>query len=169
MAPSRIASPPLPALLWKTRPMPVPTRRLISSTVSPKSRIRRDLFPNQTLWTSVRESMLGHRALNVEDYFTILKRRWWIICIPAVIVPVLAVGATYFITTVSVAGADLIDQQKVPTDVDKAARYRRYPDPSDPDHRADREPLNSGSIITKYNLYASQHISMEARNATLSV
>ncbi len=36
-APSRITSPLTRALRWKTRPMPVPTRRLISSTVYPKS------------------------------------------------------------------------------------------------------------------------------------
>ncbi len=61
--------------------------------------------------------MLGHRVLNVEDYLTILKRRWWIIAIPMIILPIVAVVATYFITPQYVSQTViLIDQQKVPTD-----------------------------------------------------
>ena len=59
--------------------------------------------------------MLGHRALNVEDYLTILKRRWWIILIPAIIAPIIAVGVTYFLTPqYDSSTLVLIDQQKVP-------------------------------------------------------
>ena len=36
--------------------------------------------------------MLGHRALTMEDYGAILKRRWWIIVIPAVVLPIVAVA-----------------------------------------------------------------------------
>ena len=108
--------------------------------------------------------MLGHRALNAEDYFTILKRRWWIICIPAVIIPILAVGATYFITPQYQSQAQiLIDEQKVPTDVVKPLdtgdiQSRLALITAQIESRSTLEP-----IITKYNLYASQHLSMEAR------
>ena len=31
--------------------------------------------------------MLGHRTLTVEDYITVLKRRWWILAIPGAYFP----------------------------------------------------------------------------------
>ena len=37
--------------------------------------------------------MLGHRTLTLQDYSTILKRRWWIIAIPAIIGTVLGAFA----------------------------------------------------------------------------
>ena len=59
--------------------------------------------------------MLGHRTLNVEDYLTMLKRRWWIIVIPAIILPIIGVGITFFIPPDYVSETlVLIDQQKVP-------------------------------------------------------
>ena len=62
--------------------------------------------------------MLGHRALNLEDYTTILKRRWWLVLIPAMILPIGAVGLTYVIPPRYVSQTLLlIDQQKVPTDL----------------------------------------------------
>lgn len=108
--------------------------------------------------------MLGHRTLNVEDYVTILKRRWWIIMIPAIILPVLAVGATYFITPQYVSNTlVLIDQQKVPGDfvkpvVTEALDSRLAYMTEQILSRSSIEP-----IITKYNLYADQHLSMDAR------
>lgn len=41
--------------------------------------------------------MLGHRALNFEDYLTILKRRAWIIAIPAIILPFIAYGVSHMV------------------------------------------------------------------------
>ncbi|HEY2859123.1 MAG TPA: Wzz/FepE/Etk N-terminal domain-containing protein, partial [Terracidiphilus sp.] len=108
--------------------------------------------------------MLGHRTLNVEDYLTILKRRWWVVCIPAVLVPIVAVGATYFITPkYDSTSLILIDQQKVSTDVVKPLdigdlQTRLALITTQIESRSTLEP-----IITKYNLYASQHMSMEAR------
>ena len=61
--------------------------------------------------------MLGHRTLNVEDYLSILKRRWWIIVLFTVVFTIGAIGFTYFVTPKYVSETlVLIDQQKVPTD-----------------------------------------------------
>jgi polysaccharide chain length determinant protein (PEP-CTERM system associated) len=108
--------------------------------------------------------MLGHRTLNVEDYVTILKRRWWIILIPALILPVIAVGATYLMTPEYVSSTlVLIDQQKIPGDFVKPvvaealdSRLAYYTEQIL--SRSNIEP-----IITKYNLYGDQHLSMDAR------
>src|SRR5450631_4640252 len=108
--------------------------------------------------------MLGHRTLNVQDYISILKRRWWIIAIPAAILPVLAVGATYFVTPQYQSSTlVLIDQQKVPTAfvgsvvteaLDSRLAYMN-------------EQIQSRSkiehIVSKYNLFGDQHLSMDAR------
>jgi polysaccharide chain length determinant protein (PEP-CTERM system associated) len=101
--------------------------------------------------------MLGHRALNVEDYLTILKRRWWIILIPVVMVPIIAVGATYFMTPeYDSSTLVLIDQQKVPGEfvkplvaeaLDSRLAYMTEQILS----RSSVEP-----IIKKYNLYADE-------------
>src|SRR5450631_3135745 len=108
--------------------------------------------------------MLGHRALNVEDYLAILKRRWWIIVIPAVILPILAVGATYFVTPEYQSSTlVLIDQQKVPTAfvgsvVTEALDSRLAYMNEQIQSRSKIEP-----IVTRYNLYGDQHLSMDAR------
>lgn len=108
--------------------------------------------------------MLGHRTLNAEDYVAILKRRWWLVCIPAIIVPVIAVGATYFLTPVyESTSLILIDQQKVSTDVVKPLdlgdlQGRLGLITARIESRTTLEP-----IITKYNLYASQHLPMDSR------
>lgn len=108
--------------------------------------------------------MLGHRALNVEDYLDILKRRWWMIVIPAIILPIIAVVATRFITPDYIStGLILIDQQKVPAEfvspvandaLDSRLAYMTEKILS----RSSIEP-----IITHYNLYADQHLPMDAR------
>ena len=41
--------------------------------------------------------MLGHRTLSPEDYFNILKKRWWIVLIPAVLLGVVGLGLTFFV------------------------------------------------------------------------
>lgn len=110
--------------------------------------------------------MLGHRTLNAEDYLAILKRRWWIICVPAVIVPIVAVISTYFLTPrYDSTSLILIDQQKVSSDVVKpldigGLQERLALITAQIESRSTLEP-----IITKYNLYANQHLSMEARVA----
>jgi len=108
--------------------------------------------------------MLGHRALTAEDYLAILKRRWWIIAAPALIFPILAISATFFIPPKYVSQTlVLIDQQKVPDD------FVRSVVTEDLDSRlaSMREQILSRSqlqpIIEKFNLYASQHLAMDDR------
>jgi uncharacterized protein involved in exopolysaccharide biosynthesis len=108
--------------------------------------------------------MLGHRALTAEDYLAILKRRWWIIAAPALIFPILAISATFFIPPKYVSQTlVLIDQQKVPDD------FVRSVVTEDLDSRlaSMREQILSRSqlqpIIEKYNLYSSQHLTMDDR------
>jgi polysaccharide chain length determinant protein (PEP-CTERM system associated) len=108
--------------------------------------------------------MLGHRTLNVEDYIAILKRRWWIIAIPAIILPLVAVGVTFFIPPQFISVTTiLIDQQRVPDnfvkpivseDIDSRLATMKQQIES----RSSLEP-----IIERYNLYGNQHLSMDAR------
>lgn len=59
--------------------------------------------------------MLGHRTLTVEDYLTILKRRWLFILLPALILPILGFGISYRMTPVYTSQTlVLIQQQRVP-------------------------------------------------------
>ncbi len=59
--------------------------------------------------------MLGHRVLTMEDYGAILKRRWWIIAIPAVILPIIAFAIALVIPPQYVSQTlVLVEQQKVP-------------------------------------------------------
>jgi polysaccharide chain length determinant protein (PEP-CTERM system associated) len=59
--------------------------------------------------------MLGHRPLVVEDYFAILKRRGWMIIVPALLVPILAVAITYRLTPIYTSQTlVLIEPQTVP-------------------------------------------------------
>jgi polysaccharide chain length determinant protein (PEP-CTERM system associated) len=59
--------------------------------------------------------MLGHRALTMEDYGAILKRRWWIIVIPAVVLPIIAVAIAFVIPAQYVSQTlVLVEQQTVP-------------------------------------------------------
>ncbi|MDQ2841967.1 MAG: Wzz/FepE/Etk N-terminal domain-containing protein [Acidobacteriota bacterium] len=59
--------------------------------------------------------MLGHRPLVVEDYFAILKRRGWMLLIPALLIPILAVAITYKLTPIYTSQTlVLIEPQTVP-------------------------------------------------------
>src|ERR1035437_9149295 len=61
--------------------------------------------------------MLGHRELTFDDYLAIVKRRRWQILLPVVIIPLLAVAATFVIPARFVSQTlVLIQQQKVPDD-----------------------------------------------------
>jgi len=108
--------------------------------------------------------MLGHRALNVEDYMAILKRRWWLIAIPTFILPVLAVVATFYIPPQYVSQTlVLIDQQKVPENfvpsvVTEDINSRLASMKEQILSRSSIQP-----IIEKFNLYDDQHLSMDDR------
>ena len=59
--------------------------------------------------------MLGHRPLVIEDYFAILKRRGWMILIPALLVPIIAVAISYRLTPIYTSKTlVLIQPQTVP-------------------------------------------------------
>ena len=59
--------------------------------------------------------MLGHRPLILEDYIAILKRRGWMIVIPAVLLPIIAVAITYRLTPIYTSQTlVLIEPQTVP-------------------------------------------------------
>ena len=110
--------------------------------------------------------MLGHRTLTVEDYLTILKRRWWILAVPAAILPIVALGITFFVTPQYTSQTlVLINQQKVPENIvkpvvseDLTSRLASMREQIM--SRASLEP-----IIKKYNLYDSLHADMDARIA----
>jgi polysaccharide chain length determinant protein (PEP-CTERM system associated) len=61
--------------------------------------------------------MLGHRTLSLDDYLGILKRRWLLILIPAVILPIVALAISYRLTPIYTSQTlVLIDSPKVPDD-----------------------------------------------------
>ena len=108
--------------------------------------------------------MLGHRTLNVDDYLAILKRRGWMIAVPAVLMPILAFGVTFLIAPKYLSQTlVLIEVQKVPDS------YVKPVISSDLDSRlaSMKEQIFSRSriqpIIERYNLYANNHLSMDDR------
>lgn len=108
--------------------------------------------------------MLGHRALTVQDYTTILKRRWWIIAIPAIIFPIVGYGITYLVQPQYVSQTlVLVEQQKVPESYVKAVVTE------DLSGRLAtmKEQILSRSrlqpIIERFNLFANGNMSMDDR------
>jgi polysaccharide chain length determinant protein (PEP-CTERM system associated) len=108
--------------------------------------------------------MLGHRALTVQDYITILKRRWWIVAIPAIIFPIVGFGVTYLVQPEYISRTlVLVEQQKVPEAYVKAVVTE------DLNGRlaSMREQILSRSrlqpIIERLNLFANTKMSMDDR------
>src|ERR1035441_5432404 len=108
--------------------------------------------------------MLGHRTLNVEDYLTIVKRRWWIVVIPTVILPIAAIALTFVIPPVYESQSlVLIDQQKVPENFVQPIVNE------DLDSRVAsmNEQILSRSTLQPigdmYNQYGDQRLDMDAR------
>ena len=59
--------------------------------------------------------MLGHRPLVIEDYLAILKRKGWMVLIPALLMPIIAVAITYKLTPIYTSQTlVLIEPQTVP-------------------------------------------------------
>jgi polysaccharide chain length determinant protein (PEP-CTERM system associated) len=108
--------------------------------------------------------MLGHRALTLQDYVVILKRRWWIIAIPAIIFPIVAYGISFFVQPQYISQTlVLVEQQKVPDSYvkpviteDLSGRLATM-----------KEQILSRSrlqpIIERFNLYANSKMSMDDR------
>ncbi len=112
--------------------------------------------------------MLGHRTLTPEDYLDILKRRFWIVAIPAVLLAIAGVAATFFIAPRFLSQTlVIIDQQKVP------GEYVTPVISSDIDSRlaSMKEQMLSRSriqpIIERYNLYSTKNMSMDDRIDTV--
>ncbi len=108
--------------------------------------------------------MLGHRILGLQDYTTILKKRWWMIAIPAIILPIAAYAASYLVDPQYVSQTlVIVQQQKVPDNYvkpviaeDLTGRLASM-----------REQILSRSrlepIITRFNLFAGQKATMDER------
>ena len=108
--------------------------------------------------------MLGHRELTMEDYAGILKRRFWLILISAVLLLGIGLGISYILPPQYVSQTlVLIEQQKVPenyvkpvVDEDLGARLASM-----------KEQILSRSriqpIIERYNLYGDSKASMDDR------
>ncbi len=59
--------------------------------------------------------MLGHRSLTPEDYIGIVKRRWYVILLPILIVPILAWGLSFLLHPQYVSQTlVLVEEQTVP-------------------------------------------------------
>src|SRR3984885_11860517 len=108
--------------------------------------------------------MLGHRALTMQDYLTILKRKWWIIAIPAIIFPIVGFGITYLVQPQYVSQTlVLVEQQKVPES------YVRSVVTEDLNGRLAtmKEQILSRSrlqpIIERFNLFGGAKASMDDR------
>jgi len=100
----------------------------------------------------------------MEDYTTILKRRWWVIALPALLFSMAAIVVTFFIEPQYLSQTlVLIEQQKVPED------YARPIVSEDLNSRlaSMQEQILSRSrlqpIIEEFNLYGSSHLGMDAR------
>ncbi len=108
--------------------------------------------------------MLGHRAMSIEDYKNILRRRLWLILIPAVIVS----GAAYYVslklpkkyeskTTV------LVQSQRVPSELVKALEV------GDPNEKLNtmKETIMSNTrlqpIVERFGLFNDAGLSIDAR------
>ncbi len=108
--------------------------------------------------------MLGHRALTLQDYSTILKRRWWIIAIPAIIFPLVGFALTFLVQPEYISQTlVLVEQQKVPESYVKAVVTE------DLNGRLAtmKEQILSRSrlqpIIERFNLFANSKLSMDDR------
>jgi polysaccharide chain length determinant protein (PEP-CTERM system associated) len=108
--------------------------------------------------------MLGHRTLTLQDYSAILKRRWWIVAIPAIIFPIVGFGITYLVQPQYISQTlVLVEQQRVPESYVKSVVTE------DLNGRLAtmREQILSRSrlqpIIERFNLFSNSKASMDDR------
>jgi len=108
--------------------------------------------------------MLGHRALTVQDYLNILKRRWWMIAIPAIIFPIVGYLVTFLVQPQYVSQTlVLVEQQKVPESYVKAVVTEDLSGrlASMKEQILSRSRLQP--IIERFNLFANGKLSMDDR------
>jgi polysaccharide chain length determinant protein (PEP-CTERM system associated) len=108
--------------------------------------------------------MLGHRDLTAEDFVGILKRRRWLIVIPALVMPLIAIAVTFDIPPRYVSQTlVLVDQQVVPDTYVKPVVME------DLNQRlaSMREQILSRSrlqpIIERYGLFSKDKLTIEDR------
>jgi polysaccharide chain length determinant protein (PEP-CTERM system associated) len=108
--------------------------------------------------------MLGHRPLQIEDYYDIMKRRGWIVLIPVILLPIIALACSFLIAPQYLSQTlVLVESQKVPDN------YVKPVISSDLDSRlaSMKEQILSRSriqpIIERYNLYGNSQMTMDDR------
>src|SRR5271154_1403395 len=108
--------------------------------------------------------MLGHRALTLQDYTTILKRRWWIIAVPAVVLPFVGYALTFLVQPQYISQTlVLVEQQKVPESYVKAVVTEDLSGrlASMKEQILSRSRLQP--IIERFNLFSNGKMSMDDR------
>lgn len=108
--------------------------------------------------------MLGHRALSPEDYLAILKKRWWILVVPALLLPIIAFAASYLVQPVYTSQTlVLVEQQKVADDLVKPAIDQDISGrlASMKEQILSRSRLQP--ILERFNLFAGDHLTMDDR------
>jgi polysaccharide chain length determinant protein (PEP-CTERM system associated) len=111
--------------------------------------------------------MLGHRPLTFDDYVAIAKRQWWLLAIPAILGPIVALAITFVVTPRFVSQTlVLVEQQTVPDDYVKSVVSEDLSGrlSSMQEQILSRSRLEP--IIARYNLYASGKSVMDDRVAS---
>ena len=108
--------------------------------------------------------MIGHRPLVPEDYLAILKRRWWILLLPLLILPIVSYSFSYTIPPEYLSQTlVLVEGQKVPEGYVKPILAEDL----DSQLATMKEQILSRSrlqpILENYNLFSNLHNDMDDR------
>ena len=108
--------------------------------------------------------MLGHRPLVPEDYFAILKRRWWIVLLPLLVLPIVSYSFSYTIPPEYISQTlVLVEGQKVSEGYVKPVLNEDL----DSQLATLKEQIMSRSrlqpILENYNLFGTMHMDMDDR------
>jgi polysaccharide chain length determinant protein (PEP-CTERM system associated) len=108
--------------------------------------------------------MLGHRALIYEDYIAILKRRRWLLLVPALVLPFVALGVTFLVPPQYISQTlVLVEQQQIPDDYVKPIVSQDW----NARLASMKEQILSRSllqpIIERFGLHADRKVPMEER------
>lgn len=108
--------------------------------------------------------MLGHRPLVPEDYFAILKRRWWMVLLPLLVLPIFTFLLSYTIPPQYQSQTlVLVEGQKVPEGYVKPVLSEGL----DSQLASMKEQILSRSrlqpILENYNLFSGMHADMDQR------
>jgi polysaccharide chain length determinant protein (PEP-CTERM system associated) len=108
--------------------------------------------------------MLGHRALTYEDYIAILRRRRWLLLMPALVLPFIGLGVTFLVPPQYVSQTlVLVEQQQIPDDYVKPIVSQDW----NARLASMKEQILSRSllqpIIERFGVYADRKVPMEER------